>query len=157
MKDDKTKKEAGSIKRKTKTRPFQHKKTEGDAKAVQALASFGVGQPEICNYIGISQPTLHKYYRKELDDGKAKGHAAVASFLFNSASGKALQDGDATYSDCLRSAMFYAKTRMGWRETQSVDLTNSDKSLRPDCIEIIAPTMTAITERNQKALEDGED
>ena len=82
---------------------------------VSALKSFGVPLDDISAYIGIDRKTLSKYYRVEIDTAQVKADAAVAKFLYSTASGRALKDG-ATYSDCVRSAMFWAKTRMGWRE-----------------------------------------
>lgn len=112
--------------------------TDEQRAQVTALATFGVAQPEICTFIGISLPTLHKHFRAELDNGAAKAQAAVGKFLFTAASGKALDDG-AAFSDCLRAAMFYAKTRMGWKETQNIDHTTGGEPLQPSVIEIVAP------------------
>lgn len=47
----------------------------------------------------------------------------VGKFLYTAASGKALEEG-ATHSDCIRAAMFWAKTQMGWKEVQGVDHTH---------------------------------
>ena len=46
-------------------------------------------------------------------------------FLYQAASGQALATG-ATHSDCVRAAMFWAKTRMGWRETSVQEITGKD-------------------------------
>lgn len=97
---------------------------------VSALKSFGVPLDDISAYIGIDRKTLSKYYRTEIDTAQIKADAAVAKFLYGTASGRALKDG-ATYSDCVRAAMFWAKTRMGWRETNNVDHTSSDGSMTP--------------------------
>ena len=105
-----------------------YEKTTEAAATVSALATFGVNQEDICTFIGVSLPTLHKYFRQELDESAAKGKAAVTKFLFHAASGKALDDG-AAYADCLRAAMFYAKTRMGWRETQNLNHKSEDGSM----------------------------
>jgi hypothetical protein len=92
---------------------------------VSALKSFGVPLDDIAAYIGIDRKTLSKHYRIEIDTAQIKADAAVAKFLYGAASGRALKDG-AAYADCVRSAMFWAKTRMGWRETSSVELTGSN-------------------------------
>lgn len=92
---------------------------------VSALKSFGVPLEDIATYIGIDRKTLSKYYRVEIDTAQVKADAAVAKFLYGTASGRALKDG-ATYSDCVRAAMFWAKTRMGWRETQGIEHTGKD-------------------------------
>jgi len=85
---------------------------------VSALKSFGVAQSDIANYIGVDDKTLRKHYREELDNAQTKADANVAKFLYNAACGKAL-DAGASYADCVRAAMFWAKTRMKWRETDN--------------------------------------
>ena len=97
---------------------------------VTALKSFGIPVAEIASYIGIDEKTLRKYYREELDTAEPKANAQVGRFLYHAASGKALGDG-ANYSDCVRAAMFWAKTRMQWRETNHHDHTSSDGSMAP--------------------------
>ncbi len=54
----------------------------------------------------------------------------MGRFLYQNASGSTLKDG-ATYSDCVRAAMFWAKTRMGWRETQDLNHKSEDGSMTP--------------------------
>ena len=93
----------------------QHEPTDKTRAEVSALYSFGITQEEIAKYIGIDPKTLHLHYREELDSAHVKANAKVGQFLFQNASGSTLKDG-ATHSDCVRAAMFWAKTRMGWRE-----------------------------------------
>ncbi len=64
---------------------------------------------EVAAYIGIDDKTLYKYYREELENSAIKANANVGKFLYQAASGQALTTG-ATYSDCVRAAMFWAKT-----------------------------------------------
>lgn len=97
---------------------------------VSALCSFGVPQSEIACYIGIDPKTLRKHYRAELDTSVTRANAAVGRFLYQNASGQTIGKG-ATHSDCVRAAMFWAKTRMGWRETSQVDHISSDGSMSP--------------------------
>ena len=82
---------------------------------VSALCAYGVPQEEIAVYIGIDAKTLRKHYRPELDAAKIKANAKVRRFLFEAATGDAMAKG-ATFSDCLRGSMFWAKTQMGFRE-----------------------------------------
>ena len=100
---------------------------------VSALASFGVPQTDIADYIGISSPTLRKYYGRELKISSIKANAQVQRYLFHLASSNALNDSrnPATHSECSRAAMFWAKTRCGWRETNQIDHTSSDGSMTP--------------------------
>ena len=91
---------------------------------VSALKSFGVPLDDIAAFIGIDRKTLSKHYKAEIDTAQIKADAAVAKFLYGAASGRSLKDG-ATYADCVRAAMFWAKTRMSWRETAAVELTGA--------------------------------
>ena len=110
--------------------PTPHEPTEKTRSEVSALASFGVPQEDIAAYIGISKPTLAKHYFDELSFSSIKANATVGKFLFNMASGQAIKSG-ASYGECSRAAMFWAKTRMGWRETNHIDHTSSDRSMTP--------------------------
>lgn len=103
----------------------QHQPTDKTRAEVGALCSFGVKHEDIAAYVGIDAKTLRKHYRAELDVSHIKAHAQVGKFLFNAASGSALANG-ASYADCLRAAMFYAKTQMRWSETapQEAEVTD---------------------------------
>ena len=87
---------------------------------VAALASFGIPQQDIAKYIGISVPTLSKHYPEEIASSAIKANAEVGKYLFSLASGQALKAG-ASHGDCKTAAMFWAKTRMGWRETHNLE------------------------------------
>ena len=107
-----------------------HKPTEEKRAQCRALVAYGIRHEEIAKYIGIDRKTLHKYYREDIDKAVPSAQAKVGKFLFDAASGDALAKG-ASHSDCLRAAMFYAKTQMGWRERQEIDLTTNGKDLIP--------------------------
>lgn len=96
---------------------------------VQALATFGVTHELISEYIGISRPTLVAHFQAELDKAKVAKEVKVRQFLFEGATGEAMDKHGASYSDCVRSAMFWAKTQMGWKE-------NRDEERKPEPIEI---------------------
>ena len=91
---------------------------------VRALSGFGIPHDNIAKHIGIAPKTLRKWYAHELDTGSIAAHAKVAGFIFKAASGMALTDG-ASYADCLRSAFFYAKTQMQWRETEHSEVLDA--------------------------------
>ncbi len=84
---------------------------------VEALTAFGITQEHIAAILGICVDTLAKYYRSELDLGVAKATARVASNLFKKATG----DG----KDSAVSAMFWLKTRAGWREVVRQEVEHS--------------------------------
>ena len=115
-----------------------HKPTDENRVEVRTLASLGMPQDEIAAYIGISKPTLAKHYASELKLSAIKANANVGKFLYTMASGRALKQG-ASYGECSRAAMFWAKTRMGWRETNNLDHRSSDGSMSPpSTIEIVS-------------------
>ena len=102
-----------------------HQPTEKTRAEIIALRSYGVPIKEVAAYIGIDDKTLYKYYREELENSATKANANVGKFLYQAASGQSLKDG-ATYSDCVRAAMFWAKTRMGWKETNVQEHTGAN-------------------------------
>ena len=102
-----------------------HIPTDKTRAEIIALRSYGVPIKEVAFYIGIDDKTLYKYYRDELELSSTKANANVGKFLYQAASGQALKDG-ATYSDCVRAAMFWAKTRMGWKETNVQEHTGAN-------------------------------
>jgi len=75
---------------------------------VEALAGYGVPEPEIAGMIGIDAKTLRKHYRQELDHGHTKANAKVAENLFRKACG----DG----REAVTAAIFWLKTRARWKE-----------------------------------------
>ena len=121
-----------------------HAPTEKSRAEVAALYSYGIPQQEIARFIGIDTKTLSKHYREELDVAQVKAHAAVGRFLFQSATGATLKEG-ASHSDCVRAAMFWAKTRMGWKETQGIEHSSPDGSMTPK-IDASKLSMQALSE-----------
>ncbi len=94
--------------------------TDQNRKQVSAMAAYGIPQMDICNVLGISINTLTKYYRHELDTGGAIATAKVAENLYKKATG----DG----SQSVTAAIFWLKTRAGWKETQTIEHKHDDSS-----------------------------
>lgn len=90
-----------------------HKPDPVQRRQVEAMAAYGIPEPDISRTVGIDLKTLRKYYRDELDLGTTKANAQVAGFLFNSA-----KNGNVT------AQIFWLKTRARWRETP-VELQHS--------------------------------
>jgi hypothetical protein len=122
---------------KKRTKP-PHEPTEKTRAEVSALKSYGVPLEEIADYIGIDRKTLSKHYKSEIAEAQLKANANVANFLYGAASGAALKKG-AKYSDCVRAAMFWTKTRMGWRESGEVA---SEEPKQGVVIEVVRATGT---------------
>jgi hypothetical protein len=76
---------------------------------VEAMAGYGIPELGIARLIGVDPKTLRKHYRSELDLGHLKANSAVAQSLFKKATGDGPQS--------VTAAIFWAKTRMGWKET----------------------------------------
>ena len=106
--------------------------TEDQKAQVEALAAY-LTQEQIADYFGITRPTFHAMMEREPDillrykRGKAKAIGAVAQGLIQQA-----RAGDKV------AAMFYLKTQAGWRETTHIDHSNTDGTLQPNLIEIVA-------------------
>ena len=118
-----------------------HQPTEKTRAEIIALRSYGVPIKEVAAYIGIDDKTLYKYYRDELENSAIKANANVGKFLYQAASGQALATAlatGATHSDCVRAAMFWAKTRMGWKETNVQEVKMADEPIAKVTIEVIS-------------------
>ena len=76
---------------------------------VEAMAAYGIPEADIAKGVAIDPKTLRKHYRTELDTGAIKATAKVAEFLFRKATTEGPQ--------CVTAAIFWMKTRGGWRET----------------------------------------
>ena len=73
------------------------------------MAGYGVPETDIARVLAIDPKTLRKHYREELDTGQIKATAKVAEFLFRKATTEGPQ--------CVTAAIFWMKTRAGWRES----------------------------------------
>lgn len=82
--------------------------TPTDRKQVEVLAAAGVPHLDIalCIQGGIGKKTLAKYFAEELRIGGIKANAAIAGRLYTLA-----------MSGNVAALIFWAKTRIGWRET----------------------------------------
>lgn len=96
-----------------------HKRDESVARQVEAMAGYGVSQPEICKAVGIgSINTLKKHYGEELQRAAVRANSRVAESLFRKATG----DGPASVT----AAIFWLKARAGWIETSRQEVTGKD-------------------------------
>jgi len=87
-----------------------HVPTEESRANVIKFSGAGLIQDQIAVLIGINDKTLRKYYRREIDLGKAKANYKIGGTLFNKA-----VDGDTT------AMIFYLKTQAGWKEKTEID------------------------------------
>jgi hypothetical protein len=92
-----------------------HLKSLDTQKKVFDLATVGTRYEDIALVLGISDDTLVKYYKPELEKGRIEANAAVAGTLFEKA-----KQGDTS------SMIFWLKTRAQWSEKNTTELTGEN-------------------------------
>lgn len=90
-----------------------HVPTEADRNKVRIMASMGMPQKQIAQVMGFSHVTLLKHYRGDLDNGAAVINHAIVANLARQALKNDFRAAPA--------AMFWAKTRLGWRDVSNVE------------------------------------
>ena len=101
-------------------RQAAHVPTKVTRKLVSELVGFGIEQPHIAERLGITDRTLRKYYKSELETGQSLLVSKVAASLFKKAmSPKSGMPG-------VTAAIFILKTRGRWKEATVVEHTGSD-------------------------------
>jgi len=95
----------------------EHQPTDASRKLARTLSAVGITHEDIASKIEISSDTLVKYYKKELSDGRIDANATIGKGLFEQA-----KNGNTA------AAMFWLKTRAGWKETQKLEMTGEDGS-----------------------------
>lgn len=92
-----------------------YKPTAKDRRFVKTAASGGIQQLEIAKALGMDAKTLRKHFRHELDVAMVEANATVIGALYKGAiKGGAAQQ------------IFWAKCRMGWKETSVHELGGVD-------------------------------
>ena len=82
---------------------------------VEALVIAGVQHKLISNILKISEPTLRKHFKKQLQTAKSRANALVAQSLLQKA-----RDGNVV------AQIFWLKTQAGGKESNSIELTGAD-------------------------------
>ena len=90
----------------------KHSPTDETRVLVRDYLAMGARDEDIALKLGISEPTLNKYYKTELSLGKIEANATIAKTLYKKA-----KNGDTT------AMIFWLKTRAGWREIQKMELS----------------------------------
>jgi len=92
-----------------------HIPDENTRLAVYEMSRAGIPQTRIASALKLSEDTLQRHYRHELDNATGEAVKAVANTLF----AKAI-NGDTT------AMIFYLKTRGRWSETQKLNVSGPD-------------------------------
>lgn len=105
----------------------EHAVTLDNQQRVEYLAGLGVPHEHIAVLVGLSDDkTLRKHYPAELKMGKAKANAKATQMLFQK-----VEKGD------LGATVFWLKAQAGWREKQTIELSNGNG---PDMEEVSGAT-----------------
>lgn len=94
---------------------------------------------EICAIIGISMPTLYKYYKETLAEGRAAANAVVGNLIF-----KQIVAGNV---DLMK---FWAARKMGWVEQKVVPPAEED-DLSEAGLEALQQELRELQERRRIA------
>lgn len=92
-----------------------HVPTDAQRATVKAMSAYGIPQHDIARVIGIHDESLRKHYRDELDLGVIEANAKIAETLFR----QATKEGNTT------AAIWWTKSRMGWKEKTEVAHTDA--------------------------------
>lgn len=95
-----------------------HVPTDVFRKQVLTFCGMGLTHSQIAMMLSISDETLRKYYREELDKGEAAMNLNVATNLYTMATGND--------RNAVTAAIFWLKTRARWSETKRVEHTGAD-------------------------------
>ena len=97
------------------TQGVEHIPDEKSKALVKSLAAVGTRYVDIAHKLSITDDTLRKHYKAELEDGRIDANAQIANTLFQNAK-----------SGNMTAAIFWLKTRAGWKETNVTELTGED-------------------------------
>ena len=93
--------------KKTKLGRKPYQPTDKDRTQIKIMATAGIQQSIIARVMGITGPTLRKYFKEELETSMHLANAQVAAALFESA----------VKTKNVTAQIFWLKTRAGWKET----------------------------------------
>ena len=94
------------------TQGKEHIPSDESRKLVKGLSAVGIRYIDIAQKLEITDDTLRKHYKKELEDGRIDANASIGNTLFNQA-----KNGNTS------AAIFWLKTRAGWKETNVTEHT----------------------------------
>jgi hypothetical protein len=86
---------------------------------VESMAGFGIPETDIARVLEIDADLLRDLYAKELESGHVKANARVAESLYRKAVGEG--------REAVTAAIFWLKTRAGWKETSAHEITGKDR------------------------------
>ena len=109
--------------------------TQDQRYRVKLMKALGIPEDRICKTITnprtnkpVAAMTLARAFAPELESGATEVHTLVGNFIVCAILGKKPALGDPIKNEQVRmtAAIFYAKTKMGWRETVVNEPANKD-------------------------------
>ncbi len=98
---------------------FKFTPTLEQRKKVEQLHAFGLTTFQIAAVLEVSEVTIRRHFKKELEQGTAKATALVAQNLFRTAT-------EGRGMTALTAQMFWLKTRARWREVDRLEVTGAE-------------------------------
>lgn len=98
----------------------KHEPTEETREWVERMSAAGIQQENIARALGIHRETLAIHYREQLDGAADRANTQVARTLFAKATDPDMSGPSVT------AAIFWLKTRGGWKETDRHEMTGAD-------------------------------
>ena len=83
------------------------------------MVACGMHHDDIGKVIGVSDVTLRKHFRAEIDTGMIRANAKVAATLFSMA----------TSGECPAATFFWMKVRLHWKEPVHLEFGENIKRL----------------------------
>ena len=108
-----------AVKKKVGGAMTTHVPTEETRRQVCLCMTFGMTRAQIGLLLGVTDETIHKHYRKEVDVGKHGMTMNVANNLYNIAT-------DPEHKNAATAAIFWMKAQGGWREVVRTEVTGAD-------------------------------
>lgn len=93
----------------------EHIPTEESRKLVRSLSAVGIRYVDIASKLDITDDTLVKHYKKDLEDGRIDANASIGQTLFQQAK-----------SGNTSAAIFWLKTRAQWKETNALEISGAE-------------------------------
>jgi len=94
--------------------------TDEQRRTVRAMVAYGVPQEQICKVIGVTDKTLNKHFKHEIETAAIEANSKVAQSLFRKATS------DELVGPSVTAAIFWLKTKAGWKETDRTEHTGPD-------------------------------